>query len=125
MKTCAKRTKLWLLPILVCSLAVAGLLMAAQPASALTGNVCMQTNWAAHGTSQTLNCTANDVSIAKVTNIDITSGGSCTGTGANRKCTCNAGGSVTFTADYTVQLTAQTRYDIGIYFATDGDPNNN
>src|SRR5204863_6423399 len=29
------------------------------------------------------------------------------------------------TADYTVQLTAQTRYDIGIYFATDGDPNNN
>jgi hypothetical protein len=122
-------TKCWhlfrgLLPILLGVWAVGGVLLGAQPASALTADVCMQTNYTNHGKTQTLNCTANDVRVAEVTNIDIISGGSCTGSGANRTCTCSEGGTVTFAADYKVELTAQTRYDIGIYFGTDGDSNN-
>jgi hypothetical protein len=105
---------------------IAAAVLWAPAASADVENICMQTNYTNHGLSQTLNCTANDVRVARVTNIDITSGGEChpdptTGT---KVCTCVAGGNVTFTADYEVRLTAQTRYDIGVYFAVDGDPNN-
>ena len=110
-----------LLPGLFGVLAAGGLLLGAQPASAQ--GTCIQDVWKAHGNSQSLTCTANDVSIAEVTNINITSGGSCTGTPPNRTCTCNTGGNVTFSANYKVVLTAQTRYDIGLYFGSDGDPN--
>jgi hypothetical protein len=102
------------------ALGFATLMFFATPASALTADVCMQTNYTNHGKSQTLTCTANDVSVARATNISISAGGSCDATG---KCTCNQGGNVTFTADYEVVLTAQARYDIGIYFGADGDPN--
>lgn len=91
--------------------------------SALAVDSCIQDVWKAHGNSQNLTCTAGDVKIAEVTNINITSGGSCTGTGASRVCSCLPG-NVTFTADYKVLLTAQTRYDIGLYFGVDGDSNN-
>jgi len=110
-----------LLPILIGVLAVGGLLLGAQPASAVDN--CIQDVWKAHGNSQNLTCTANDVRIAEVTNITITSGGSCTGTPPNQVCTCNSPGNVTFSADYRVVLTAQTRYDVGLYFGVDGDPN--
>jgi hypothetical protein len=103
--------------------AVAGLMFMATPASALTANVCMQTNYTNHGLSQSLNCTANDVRVARATNIDIISGGECHDESGVKVCTCNQFGNVTFSADYEVVLTAQTRYDIGIYFAVDGDPN--
>jgi hypothetical protein len=100
-----------------------GLLLVGQPASALQADVCMQTNYTAHGKTQTLTCTANDVRVATATNIDITSGGSCSVVNGVKTCTCNQGGNVTFAADYEVLLTAQARYDIGIYFGVDGDPN--
>jgi hypothetical protein len=104
---------------------VLGLLLAeAQPVSALTTSVCMQTNYTNHGNSQTLNCTANDVRVARATNIDIVSGGSCQIVDGVRRCVCSPNQPVTFSADYEVVLTAQTRYDIGIYFGVDGDPNN-
>jgi hypothetical protein len=132
MRGLANRTTLWcltrgtitaLLPVLALGL----LLTTPLPASALTANVCMQTNYTNHGLSQALNCTANDVRVARATNIDVVSGGECHLTNPNdpnsKVCTCNQGGAVTFSADYEVVLTAQTRYDIGIYFATDGDPN--
>ena len=61
-----------------------------------------------------LNCTANDVSIASVTNIVILDDG-CTGVGPDD--------TVTFTADFEVLLTAQARHDIGLWFSIDGDPN--
>jgi hypothetical protein len=112
-----------LLPILFGVLSAGGLLLGAQPAAAVDN--CIQDVWKAHGNTQNLTCTANDVRIAGATNIVITSGGSCTGTPPNQVCTCNSPGNVTFTADYTVVLGAQTRYDIGLYFGTDGDPNNN
>jgi len=59
-----------------------------------------------------LNCTANDVRVAEATNITIHDDGC-----------AFPGDTVTFTADFTVELTAQTRYDLGIWFANDGDPN--
>jgi hypothetical protein len=115
----AYRTKFWhLLPIVLAVLAVGGLLVGAQPAGAgtVTGNVCMQTLFTAGGNSQTLGCTANDVRIASAGNVrdpvtdePITS--------------CIEGSTLNFKADFEVVLTAQTRYDIGLYFATDGDPN--
>ncbi len=91
-----------------------GLLLAAQPASAQT---CIQDVWKAHGNSQNLTCTANDVTISTVTNIDITAGGKCDTNG----CVCYEGGNVTFAADFSMPLTAQERFDIGFYIATDGD----
>jgi hypothetical protein len=120
----AHRTKFWhLLPIVLGVLAVGGLLVGAQPAAALSANVCMQTNYTNHGNTQKLQCTANDVRVAEVTNIDVISGGECHLEDGVKVCTCNQGGNVTFSADYKVELTAQTRYDIGIYFASDGDGN--
>jgi hypothetical protein len=83
----------------------------------------MQTNYTNHGLSQNLGCTANDVRVARATNINISSGGECHQENGQQVCTCNQGGNVTFTADYEVLLTAQARYDIGIYFSADGDPN--
>jgi len=55
-------------------------------------------------------CTANDVSLARATNITITDA-------------CEyPGDTVTFMATFETVLTAQARHDIGIYFATNGDP---
>ena len=91
-----------------------GLIMAAQPASA-TPN-CIQDVWKAHGHNQNLTCTANDVTISEVTNICVDDGlGGCR---PDNK--CSLGQSVTFTADFRMVLTADTRYDIGFYIATDG-----
>ncbi|MDX9855927.1 MAG: hypothetical protein RBS86_03900, partial [Candidatus Moranbacteria bacterium] len=60
-----------------------------------------------------LNCTANDISIANVSNIEILDDGC-----------AFPGDTVTFKATWDVQSTATERYDIGLYFSTDGDPNN-
>ncbi|MFT3925379.1 MAG: hypothetical protein QM778_22765 [Myxococcales bacterium] len=102
---------------------MAMLLSSAQHASALEDNICIQTNWASHGNSQNLTCTANDVRVAEAFNIcvpDATqpSGQCCQSDGCQP--TCIQGTQFTFTADFRVDLTAQTRYDVGIYFATDG-----
>jgi hypothetical protein len=107
-----------LLPILVCLVAIGGLLLGAQPAFAQT---CIQDVWQAHGNKQSLTCTAQDVTLSAATNIDIITGGDC----VNGVCRCFAGQTVTFTADFRMDLTADTRYDVGFYIATDGDPNNN
>lgn len=93
---------------------VAALGAAAVPAAAQT---CIEDVWKAHGNKQNLTCTAQDVTLSQVTNINITSGGSCTG----GVCKCFLGGNVTFTATFGMDLTADTRYDIGFYIATDGD----
>lgn len=83
---------------------------------ALAENNCIQNVWAAHGNSQSLTCTANDVTLSSASNICVSDGqGGCKPQNA-----CDASGSVTFTADFTMPLTAQTRYDIGLYLAADG-----
>lgn len=85
-------------------------------ASGLSAEVCIQDNWQAHGNKQNLTCSANDVRVARATNICVHDGMS----GCLAESTCTEGLNVTFTADFEVELTAQDRYDIGVYFATDG-----
>jgi hypothetical protein len=83
-------------------------------------------------------CTANDVSLTSVVSLQIAkecsggtnAGGLCTidaqcpgGTCAAGSCTNLTTDTVTFTATGTFVLTTQTRYDIGLYISTDGDPN--
>jgi hypothetical protein len=100
------------------AIAVGVLLLGAQPASAAN---CIQDVWQAHGNKQNLTCTAQDVTLSQVTNIDVTAGGQCTIENGVRVCKCTLGGNVTFTADFRMDLTADTRYDTGFYIATDGD----
>ncbi|KXK09405.1 MAG: Serine-aspartate repeat-containing protein F precursor [Microgenomates bacterium OLB23] len=72
-------------------------------------NGCIQDTFAAAGNTQKLNCTANDISIANVTNITIKDDG------------CQfPGDTVTFEATYNVVSTATERYDVGLYFSNDG-----
>lgn len=67
---------------------------------------CMQD---APGSPSGLVCTANDVSIASVNNIQVLDDG------------CQfPGDTVTFTATWDLQSTSTERYDIGLYFATAG-----
>jgi hypothetical protein len=108
-------------------LAAGGLLAGVQPAypETLFNQVCMQTNYNNQNGSQNLNCNANDVRVATAiqSSISISSGGECHIENGVNKCTCDPSGDVTFTADFEVLLTAQARYDYGIYWATDGDAN--
>jgi uncharacterized repeat protein (TIGR01451 family) len=97
-----------LLPILLCVLAVGGLLLGVQPASAAP---CMDDVFPGK-----LQCTANDVRIAFADNIRDLNG--------DPLSECVSGQEFSFIADFHVELTAQARFDIGLYFATDGDPNN-
>ena len=60
-------------------------------------------------------CTANDVRLTFADNVRSTSGVPLT--------QCVSGERFSFIADFHVQTIAKTRYDIGLYFATDGDPN--
>ena len=66
---------------------------------------------------RSLVCTANDVRVAYADNIRNTSGAALS--------QCVRGQTFSFIADFHVQTTATSRYDIGLYFATDGDPNGN
>jgi hypothetical protein len=118
METRSCRTLLF---TLIAVLAFGGLLFGAQPASAQT---CIQDVWKAHGNNQNLQCTANDVTLSSATNINIITGGECKIVNGVRKCSCFSNQPVTFTADFRMDLTADTRYDIGFYIATDNDPNN-
>jgi hypothetical protein len=107
--------------ILASGIVAVGLLVGAQSASAQ--GTCIQDVWKAHGNSQNLTCTANDVTLSSAKNIDIITGGECKIENGVRVCRCFPGGTVTFTADFEMDLTADTRYDIGFYIATDSDPN--
>ena len=110
-------------------LVVGGLLLGAPPASAQVAPSCMQDVWKAHGNSQSLTCTANDVTLSTVSNICIavTPGGpqdanndGCQDPNPQGQFTCVSGQPFTFTADFAMPLTAQARYDLGLYIATDG-----
>jgi hypothetical protein len=102
--------------VTVLTLVGGGLLLGPEAASAQT---CIQDVWQAHGNNHNLQCTANDVTLSSATNINIITGGQC----VNGVCSCFAGQTVTFTADFQMDLTADTRYDVGFYIATDNDPN--
>jgi hypothetical protein len=88
------------------------MLMIAQVHAAPTGGtsntVCMEQ---AYGSA--LGCTANDVKIVAARNIIILDDG------------CKyPGDTVRFSANFQVESTATTRFDVGLWFAVDGDQNN-
>lgn len=90
------------------ALAVLAMGIMARPASA-QGN-CLQDEYNLV-TKQKLNCTANDVRVAKVINIRNLDGTS--------RFTCTGGETFSFVADFLVQTTSsQARSNIGLYFAT-------
>ncbi|WP_157354157.1 hypothetical protein [Aromatoleum toluclasticum] len=112
------------------TLVVGGLLLGAPPASAQS---CIQDVWQAHGNTQSLTCTANDVTLSSATNLcivvsppggprDLNNDG-CQDPNLQGQLTCVSGQPFTFTADFTMPLTAQARYDLGLYIATDGGGN--
>ena len=73
-------------------------------------NGCMQDIYSEFGQGGGLNCTANDVQLAAVTNVTVTDDG------------CQfVGDTVTFDADLEILLTATTRHDVGIYLGRQGD----
>jgi hypothetical protein len=112
------RTRFLQLTIAVTLLVAGAVLFGAQPSLAAP-NTCIQDVWKAHGNNQNLTCTAQDVTLSRATGIDISSGGQCAIENGVKVCKCNSGGQVTFTADFQMDLTADTRYDIGFYIATD------
>src|SRR5882724_12151054 len=122
MKAGMCRTRFVQLVIAVSLLVTGAVLFGAQPSLAAP-NTCIQDVWKAHGNNQNLTCTANDVTLSRATGIDISSGGQCAIENGVKVCKCNSGGQVTFSADFRMDLTADTRYDIGFYIATDSDPN--
>src|SRR5919198_3468197 len=90
------------------ALVLGGLLLGAQPASAQS---CVQEQ-----AGRSIVCTANDVRVSFADNITDLSG--------NPLNQCNtSAGPFSFIADFHVTTGATSRYDIGLYFATDGDPN--
>jgi cysteine-rich repeat protein len=83
--------------------AAAAVLCAADRAPAAVYDACME-DAAGFG----LNCTANDIQLAGVTNVVVLDDGC-----------AFPGDTVTFDATVELLLTAQARHDVGIYFATD------
>jgi hypothetical protein len=76
-----------------------------------SGNVCMGTLFT-EATGGQVGCTANDIKIASATHVSVAS--------------CIEGTHFDFTATFEVRLsgggTKQTRYDTGLYFDINGDP---
>lgn len=76
---------------------------------------CMATRAQADG-GYALNCTANDIRIASAEILPGTDG---------KPVACPyPGAEVSFRAQFTVETTATERFDVGLWFAEDGDPNN-
>jgi hypothetical protein len=72
---------------------------------------CLQDLWAAAGNNGSVGCTANDVGVSDISIVDV-----------RGACLCPDD---TFEVDIAVDVvsTANARYDIGVYFSLDGDPN--
>ena len=86
-----------------------GLLGASTASATHVTDGCMQDIYNAYNGGQNLTCTANDVQLANVINVNIIDDGC-----------AFPGDTVTFDADYEILLTAQERHDIGLYLAEDG-----
>jgi hypothetical protein len=83
----------------------------AASAGTVTGDVCMQRTFGGPTVSGSnrLNCTANDIAIARAVSASPSS--------------CTAGQMFDLTATFEVNVNANSRYDAGFYFRTDGGPN--
>ena len=109
-----------LLPILLCAVAAGGLLLAAQPVSAVDSGptispaYCMQSVFSGQTAepipnSVKLNCTANDIRISRAIDVSQTS--------------CIEGSTFNLTGTFEVIVTANARYDAGFFFNIKGGPN--
>ena len=107
-KTKRKWARIGIYSLFLGALVLGGLLLGAQPAA--SADNCIQDKF-----GKSLVCTANDVRIAFADNIRDTSG--------NPLSQCLSGQPFSFIADFHVTVGATSRYDIGLWFATDGDPN--
>lgn len=95
----------------VAILAGAGALAGARPALADNGpttenGACMQEVFTSEVGGGTLNCTANDVAISAATSVS--------------PATCVAGTTFDLTATFQTVVTANSRYDVGFWFNTEG-----
>lgn len=81
-------------------------------------NHCMGDVASANGISG-LNCTANDIDIAEALDINIIAGDPDPNDGVDE---CTIGEDVTFSAKFRFELSAQERHDLGVWFATGGQP---
>jgi hypothetical protein len=89
---------------------VLGLLAVAILATPAFAGNCLQDEFTAAGNSQSVNCTANDVSIAAVKNVQVIGG-------VGNKCL--AGQPFSFIADFEILTTSKSsRSNVGLYFGT-------
>jgi hypothetical protein len=120
------RTRLVLVGVLIAG----AFLIGAQAASAtdsggtVTGaGLCMQRIFMGAGAtvapSNQLNCTANDISIAKALSATCDTSGS----GCVDSSTCDEGQNFNLNATFQVNVTANSRYDAGFFFRIDGGSN--
>ena len=72
---------------------------------------CIEDSYNDYGPGGTVNCTANDVSLVDVLSLTVDPG--------DDGCAF-VGDTITFDAEFLVQVNAQQRQDIGIYLSTDG-----
>ena len=114
-----KRSRLGICSLFLGSLVLGGLGLAVQTASAVDGptvtghDVCMQTTFSGQNAepvpnSDKLNCTANDIRIARAL------------PGSVSPTSCVAGSTFDLTATFEVNVTANARYDAGFYFNITG-----
>jgi hypothetical protein len=114
---CKKKRKwarLGICSLFLGALALGGLLLGAQPASAVDsgptveGNICMQKVFGGSTvtSSNQLNCTANDIRISRAISVSPTS--------------CIAGTTFDLTATFETIVTANARYDAGFFFNVGG-----
>jgi hypothetical protein len=110
-------------PVLLGFLAIGAFLAVPTVASAtdsgptITDGVCMQTLFGA-APSKKLNCTANDIRVARA----LPGTAECIGTGCADATHCKIGQTFTLRATFEVIVTANERYDAGFYFDINGDP---
>jgi len=96
---------------------------AADSGGTVTGEgLCMQRIFLGNTTttvtnSNQLNCTANDISIAKALSA------TCSGSGCVDANTCDEGQNFDLSATFQVNVTANARYDAGFFFRIDGGTN--
>ena len=104
------------LPTLLCLVALGGLLLGAQPVSAVdngptvVGEICMQKVFGTPvSPSNRLNCTANDIRLSRAISVNPD--------------TCTRGETFTLEATFETIVTANSRYDAGFFFRVDGGAN--
>src|SRR5262245_54816668 len=103
-----------LLLVCICTIGVAGGASSAALAQNVQPDAAVNNGCVTEVAGFHVTCTANDVQLTGIidSSVVILDDG-CVG----------LNDTVTFTANATIQLTTQARYDIGIYISRDGDPN--